>query len=353
MIDNILCSFIMNGCYGEVRRCTNNKQLFSFGDEEHLTGQWTYVVELMIITVKSLVPAIDKSGTIVDYDRFKEELKLWIYYRHGKNDLLLKAACSENDESYWTHIDDSIYSRIVPIVAANEGWDVVINEVIKNVLFTSGNINALLESIMLSKLLHLLFEKSNRAPEEIISHLKEEIIGLSQKHFLAKYKEFFSLPIEKYNGNYSIDFERKRIDIINLLNGVGNKDKYYILSNCLDVINNKHIDDSESFFINGLNSLISNTVESNEIKDKDFIHSLCSYIIKLRKGRIAPERFVKDSFNKASYNNVDIFSYNKGDVFVHPLLNKCIVVNRREKNDIIRIYINSKSGIYRFLKRKK
>ncbi|MGF7060760.1 hypothetical protein [Brassicibacter mesophilus] len=349
MIDNSLKNFIMNGCYGEVKRYNRNMQLYSFGDEEYATGQWTYVVELMIITAKSLIPSMDKCGTIIDYNRFNEELKLWTYYRHGKSELLLNAACSKNDENYWTNIDDSINSRIVPIVAANECWDVIIDEVITNVLFTSGNINTLLESIMLSKLLYLLFESNNRTPEDIISHLKEEIIRLSQKQFLIEYQEFFRLPIEKYSGNYSIDFERNRIDIISLLNGVANKDKYYTLSNCLDIINRAiDMDDRQSFFINGINGLILNTVESNEIKDREFIQSLCSYLIKLRKGRIASERLTK-----SSYNNVDIFSYSKGDVFVHPLLNKCMVVNRREKSNMIISYINSKSGIYRFLKRKK
>ncbi len=347
MIESTLNDFIMSGCYGETKRYNKHKELFPYDIEKYTNGQWTYVVEIMILTTKSLVPSIDKPGTIIDYLRFDEELKLWLYYRHGKNDALIKATGIYNDESYWRNFDDSVFSRVSPIVAANQNWDIIKHEVIKNVLYTTGNIQVVLESILLSKLLYLLLDKTNISYDEIISCLKEEIIGLSQKHFILDYKQFFRTQLEEYKGNYLIDFERNRIDMINLLNDISKPGRYEVLSRCLEMLKvNKNTSENANFFINGLSGLINKDIQIIEIKDKSFIQSLCSYLIKLRKGRIATE-----SLKMNSYNEIDIFSYAEGDIFTHPLLNKCKVLTRKKVNDVIVVYISSKSGIYRFFKK--
>jgi len=346
LVENTLKKFILSACYGELVRFNKYKEKYTFNIEENTSEQWTYIVEMMIITAKSLIPSNQKSGVIVDYERFSEELKLWAYYRHGENNVLINTIRQKNDRSYWYDLDDSVYSRIVPIVAANENWEVVCEEVVRNALYTVGNIQVMIECILLSKLLFTFLSKKNIEYSDIILILKEEIIGLSQRKILTECKDAFRVSTDEYSGNYLIDFERKRIDAINLLNGVHKEGTYEVLSKSLEIISgDKESSDLDSFFVEGFKGLYFN-MKNEEIKINEFILNLCGYLIKLRKGRIAI-----DSLKKENYKFIDIFKYKEGDVFVHPILNKCKVISRKELNEMIILNLYSKSGKYRFIKK--
>ena len=74
----------------------------------------TYISQLAVITIKSLLPMKDEEGIRIDYRRFTEEYKLWLNYRNGDNSSLLNTQGRVIHEIYWGQIDDSIISRIIP-----------------------------------------------------------------------------------------------------------------------------------------------------------------------------------------------------------------------------------------------
>ncbi|KPU26635.1 hypothetical protein TR13x_09075 [Caloranaerobacter sp. TR13] len=337
--------FINNAVYGDSLRYSKTNHVL---EKKKIKGQWSYIVELFIITVKSLIPSMDVEGTTIGYTRFKEEIKLWTSYRHGSNKLLINSVNKFDDKIYWIEIDDSVYARIFPIVAANTQWDVILSEVIKNILFTTGNIFILQECIVLSKILYLILN-GKKDYDKIISSLKEEIIQLSQKELIGKYNKYFKADIAAFPGNFVINFERARIELLNLFNGKLIKNNFYILSRVLDILRGDIKEFGQiqyNFFLYGvLGLIIQNNNEFIEYKDKNFIQSLANYLLRLRKSRINPESlYIKD------YYVPDVFKYNVGEEFSHSLLNKCKVVNKEETEKLFITYINTKTGIYRFFK---
>lgn len=340
--------FINNAVYGDSLRYSVNKN--NAIKQKKIKGQWSYIVELFIITVKSLIPSMDIEGTTVEYTRFKEEIKLWTSYRHGSNKSLINSVNKFDNKTYWTEIDDSVYARIFPIVAANTQWDIILSEVIKNILFTTGDIFILQEGIILSKILYLILN-GEKDYDKIINNLKEEIIQLSQKELISKYNKYFRADIAAFPGNFVIVFEKTRIDLLNLLNGKLIENSFFILKIVLDILRGDIKEYSQihfNFFLYGvLGLIIKNNSEFVDYKDKNFIQSLANYLLKLRKSRINPE-----SLYIKNYYMPDVFKYSVGEEFNHSLLNKCIVVNKEETEKLLITYIKTKAGVYRFFKLK-
>ncbi len=343
MLETHIEKFIVSGCCEEVQRYRNNWGQSSIPDYDK--NQWTYIVEIMIITIKSLVPFDSSYGSVIDYKRFNEELKLWYYYRHGENNCLL--GCLHNDEkAYWEYEDDSIFSRIVPVVCANENWIVSKGEVLKNIIYTTGKISSIFEGLTLAKLLFILISNFQISYDELISQIKEEIVCFSQKEFIQDYTGYFKFSPSTYKSNYNIEFERKRIELLNVLNGIGKSQEYNTLKQSLDVLQDPEKNNEQSsFFIAGLKGLKS-SCETNPIKDEEFIKNLCSFLVKLRKGRISVE-----SLQVEKYILPDVFQYKEGDVFFHTLLKKCQVIKKIKEKDVVISVIRTKSGVYRFWKK--
>ena len=65
----------------------------------------------------------------------------------------------------------------------NKEYTYVQEEIIKNLLFTTGNLETLIEGVILSKLLYLLINEE----KNIIEKLKEQLINFSQVDFIEKY----------------------------------------------------------------------------------------------------------------------------------------------------------------------
>lgn len=318
--------FILNGCNASVKN----------------DSQYTYEVETMIFTAKSLLPCLEDVGNRIDYFRFNEELKLWFYYRNGGNRNLINFYNWCNDV-YWGE-DDSIYSRLVPIVFANEKWDIVVDEVIKNILFTTGNISCLFEGIALAKLLSLVLNDSDF--NDIKLKLKEEIINFSQVNYINTYKDYYKDRIDNYPGNYRVHFEKERINLLNILNSQSFiASKYRILRSCLNMLDHGISKENkvQNFFIFGFKGLLGEINDKNKIHNDVFLKNLAGYLYKLRKGKIHPSNLKIDK-----YILPDIFSFKTGDKFFHSLLNNCKVINRMDSKDKIVIYVKSKSGIYKF-----
>lgn len=337
--------FINNAVYGDSLRYSKVSL-----EQKKIKGQWSYIVELFIITVKSLIPSMDVEGTIIEYKRFREEVRLWASYRHGSNKPLINSVNKIDNKIYWNEADYSVYARIFPIVAANKQWNVILSEIIKNVLFTTGNISILQECIILSKVLYLILDGKSDY-DKIISNLKEEIIRLSQKELISKYSKYYRGDIATFSGNFVIDFEKTRIELLNLLHGKEINNNFYILRQVLDILRGDIKNFSQlpyNFFLYGVLGLtIQNNNELIDYKDKNFIQSLAGYLLKLRKSRINPE-----SLYIKNYYMPDIFKYNVQEEFNHPLLNKCKVVYKQETEKLFITYIRTKTGIYRFFKLK-
>lgn len=340
MLETNIEKFIICGCGNEVlkyKESLHHPNLLGYDKD-----QWTYIVEIMIITIKSLMPDEFHHGTVIDYKRFSEELKLWYYYRHGENNSLI--GCLNNDEkTYWKY-DDSIFSRIAPIVFVNEDWKVARREILKNILYTSGNIFSIFEGLAISRLLSVFIGNPTISFDELISQIKEEIVCFSQKDFIKEHLVDFRFSLDTYKGNYIIEFERKRIELLNTLNGIDVGEKFTTLKESLITLGEQKEYTLPSFFSGGLKGLKADC-EITSIKDKDFIRNLCSFLAKLRKGRITAESLLLDK-----YILPDVFQYNEGELFFHSLLKKCQVIKKIKSSDTITSFIRTKSGVYRFIK---
>lgn len=350
MLEEMIKSFMTKGCHGDTLKykeyvLSRSKSV----NEDQIKGQWSYITEIMIITIKSLVPSRELVGTVLDYTRFQKELKLWNQYRHGSNDLVLNSSKDVVSDSYWTDTDDSIYARVFPLVAANTRWEIIKDEIIKNLLYTTGNISEILETVALSR---LLFSIMNNVKdyEELISDLKEETIHFAQKDFLQRYKNDFKLSIDTYPGNYTITFERKKIALINILNEILLGNDFETLRNTVKLLKGA-IDsdiDTSNFWLMGFKGALEGDDTEFDFKDKKFIESLGGYLLKLRKGRIGPE-----TLEVSNYELPDIFAFNIGEEFDHTLLNKSKVIKKEVNSNFIVSYVQTKTGIYRFFKRDK
>lgn len=341
MIEKTIKNFIINASDFDVGNY--KKEMKTPVVAEYEKNQWSYIVEIMILTIKSLKPSLKDDGNIIDYERFESELELWKSYRHGTNKNLLHSISGKFDENYFNEIDESIYSRVAVITFANQNWFTVKNEVIKSTLFTSGNIEVILESILLARILFTILRSKSFEYEDILEELKYESINFSQVE-LSNYEKLYRLP---KNKDYKIEFERTRIKLISLLNGIELDDKFFTLRTCLEVLKDTKENQSKncnSFFICGLIGILDEDVKSNEIKDIRFLESLCSYLSKLRKGRIDT-----DNLDFTNHNTKDIFSYLEDEVFEHPLLNQSKVIYKGQRENFKVAYVQTRTGIYRFV----
>lgn len=307
------------------------------------SNQWSYMVEIMTLTAKSLLPCKDRVGTKIDYKRFEEELKLWKHYRHGYNKSLLNGIDKSSSEIYWKEVDTSIFSRIIPITISNRDYESARDEVIKNILFTTGRFDSLFLGVMYCKIIHMSLE-FKRDLEEIKEAIKEEVIGFSQVEFLNQYEDYYRFEKERYDGVYKIDFERAKIKMITSLNGIVTTN-----SQEKELLESLEADSEikDKLYIGFLKSILGeNKKEDIEVKDSVFLEGLCDYLVKLRKSRISAE-----SIKIQNYNLPDIFSFNEGEVFEHSLLNKSQVIKKEMNSNVIKSIIKTRSGIYRFIKR--
>ena len=332
---NIIENFVLNASYGDVLnyKKQNKKAIV----ESYEVNQWSYIVEIMLITIKSLKPSQDKDGNIIDYVRFKRELELWKYYRHGMNKNLLYSMDKDRYECYFNEIDESIYARMGIITLANQNWNIIKDEVIKNILFSMGSLEAIIESLLLAKILFLKLQNKNIEYEDLLIDIKQEAINFSP------------LEVNLDDKNSKIEFERLRVSLITKLNGVNIDNRFPILMNCLKIMESgvsEAVESTDNFFVVGLIGMINGEVTSRDIKDIEFLISLSAYLVKLRKGRITLE-----SFKAEDYKDEDIFSYNEEDQFIHPLLNLSQVIYKECRQGFKIVYLKTRTGIYRFVKK--
>ena len=302
-----------------------------FIEDINLNKGNSYISQLTILTIKSLLPQEEEVANRIDYKRFKEELKLWEGYCIGENISLLNLIKERDRKQYFSYYDEDFYTRLIPLIVANGDFKIIEEELIKNLLYFSGNVENLLEWLSIAYGVYLLVEGA----EDIDGKLKEYLIKLSQVELEESFNGFFTLNEEK-NKAYKIRFEKERIALINLLNGV-RLNKYLNLQDLLSVIEGGDPTTSLGRIV---------FIASGEIDLKlldSFYINMNRYIINLRKGRIDV-----DKLRIKEYVLPDIFSFNEGDVFYHSLLNYCKVLKKEVRSNVLTSLISTKSGNYLF-----
>ncbi len=269
-----------------------NKMLnFCFDDIQKIDFQ------LFLITVKCLIPYDDKIGCLFDKDRYKKEIELFSSYMNG------------NDETidYWlrnkeaSNLDDNLLEyKIIPLALSNTVWENLTDELIKVVLFYTINKNAILNALLISSAVFDFMTGSDI--DSIEAAARERLINFSVKEFLIKNQT-------NADKNYIIDFEKERIKMIA---------KPILFDNN---------------FINGfkvLNYIFEKSPEHLTENNSDIIDSFSVYLYKLRKGLISPEKLIIPD------KIPEIKECLKYSTFSHPLLGRCKVIKRTEKEAIVR-----------------
>lgn len=299
----------------------------------------SYTVQLMISSIKSLIPSKESNGVNINFERLKNEIELLKdYYTSDPLEII-----DLDSKNYWDLKSTGFESLLIPIILSNEKFENTKEEIIKLTLFLTGDIYVLIQSILLGKLLDIVI-KDELDLEDIVSNLKEEVIRFSQIDYLEKYSKYYKISIKEYSGNFTIDFEKAKIYYINLLNNDDflNQDILIRSFNILDA--NKNIDIDE-IFLAAIIGLHSEEVSNIEYNNKEFIKRISDYIIRLRKGRIN----ITD-LSLQSKKMPDIFSFKIGDIIDHPILNKSKLINRYMDKDKEVIELITKSGLYKFQK---
>src|SRR5690625_2488494 len=105
----------------EVKKITNPLMVF-FNEDFKINNGPSHITDLIILNIKSLITSEDYVSLNIDYNRYLEELKLWRYYKHGKNSSLMNILGNMEPHIYWHHKDDTVYYRILPIILSNKDY---------------------------------------------------------------------------------------------------------------------------------------------------------------------------------------------------------------------------------------
>lgn len=289
--------------------------------------------QIATITIKSLLPNEKRIGNSIDYKRFREELKLWKYYRINRTDDIDKIIKDKNTWDYFNYRDNSLNSRILPIIVANPDYEILEREAIKNLLYTTGDLKFMWTWIFNIRVIYNLL----RGEEDILEDVKKYIINFAQVDYLNSYSNLYRFSLEDYPGNFKIEFEKERINLINILNGI-NIPKYNVVLDLIGIIKGKTPETNLGAII-----ISSNKDMDLDIEIPDFYLNMNDYTVKLRKSRIDPE-----DLKINNYSLPDIFSFEEGESFFHSLLNDVKVIKKEVRNNLLTSLVQTKSGMYLF-----
>ncbi len=300
-----------------------------FNEDISINNKSTYISQLTILTIKSLLPMEDEVGNEIDYKRFEEELKLWKEYCIGENISLLNAL---DKDDYFNYFDETFHTRLLPIVVSNNDFKIIEEELIKNILYFSGNLQNLFEWLIIGLIVYLLINSD----KDMVGRLKEYIINFSQRSFIDKYKGYFSVEVEDVPNDFKISFEKEKICLLNILNGIDSS-RYTYLNDLLSILEGGEPSTP-------IGRIICNSCNDVGLDKVDpFYISMSKYLLKLKKGRIDI-----DDLKIKEYVLPDIFAFDEGDVFYHSLLNHSKVIKKEVKANGLTSLITTKSGNYLF-----
>ena len=301
-----------------------------FKEDKMRNKENTVYSQLAMITIKSLIPSGEFIGNTIDYKRFGEEVKLLKCYN------LDREGCFDANISkdlYFKYKDRTIYSRVLPIIVANNEYSIIEEEVIKNIIYTTGHVEILLEWLAISKTIFMILE----GEEDVRESLKQYVINISQKDFLDKYKEKYRYDYAEEGFNFEVEFERARVFMISLLHDV-DMVKFKALKDLLGLLNDKEGQ-----------TPIGKILEADKGRDDLLVdldktyENMASYILKLRKSRIDP-----NDLKIKEYILPDVFSFKEGEMFFHSLLNKAQVIKKEVKDDSLTSLVQTRAGMYLF-----
>ncbi|HBD64003.1 MAG TPA: hypothetical protein DC038_06135 [Clostridiales bacterium] len=262
-------------------------------------------LQLFLIAAKSMMPYEDAIGCSLDTIRYEKEIELLAYYKNGCNDSLNYYL--ENKKP-WEKEDALLEFRIIPVIIANTQWDNLLNEVLKTVSFYSSNKKDILNSLIISSAVNEYLSE-DIFPENINDIIKERVINFSLR-------DFYDANNIQINKVRLIEFEKERISALSKI----------------AIVTDEMIEKFKSLkFI-----FCERTTEKSDESTETVLSSFSSYLFKLRKGIISPEKL------RISLDNIPEFKeFLKYESFSHPLLGKCRVLKRGEKEVILK----SKTGL--------
>ncbi|MBO3444466.1 hypothetical protein [Clostridium sp. CCUG 7971] len=278
--------------------------------------------DLIIINTKCLVDDEKQRYVYIDNKRLKDEL---IYFRFYGEKL-----------EY-----NNILNILLPVILSNtninKSEDEVVNLIQKYIKYFKKEdftFDYILGSVLYNIIVQKIVENKNIEYIDLLQIMKERIIE-------------FSIELDKVN---TIKFQMERIKIIQEI------DKYIdlkaedyndkkIVGSLLNILYDIYIENRE-VPNDGIKSIKKSILSilgensNNNIDNIDFILSMSEYIYKLRNYKI----------NKKMYDkNVDprnLISLNEGDTVIDPVLNQITVISKEFSNNILKIDVKSKSGIY-------
>lgn len=278
--------------------------------------------DLITINTKCLVDDGKQRYVYIDNKRLKDEL---IYFRF-----------------YGEKIEyNNILNILLPVILSNTNIKnsedevvLLIQKYIKYLKKEDKMFDYILGAVLYNIIIHKFVENKNIEYGELLQSMKERIIE-------------FQIELDKIN---TIKFQMERIKIIQLI------DKYIdlkvedyndekVVGSLLNILYDIYIEDREvpNDGIESIKKSILSILGENlndDIDNIDFILSMTEYIYKLRNYKIN-----KKMYDKSVYP-LSLISLNEGDKVIDPILNQITVISKEFNNNILKIDVQSKSGIY-------
>lgn len=293
----------------------------------------SYKSEMSMIVVKSLIPDQDSFGVRINYERYLKELDIWASYRNTYNSNL-KEIKKISINNYFKE-DDSIFFRVIPILIANKNLAIIEDEIIKNMIFTTGNLNSILYNLTI---MYIFYYYLN-GYDDIYENVKDKVINMSQNNFFNDYGRYYRVNLDSLDMKYKIEFEKIKVDILSSFTTF--KSKCLSMEELIGVLegkNNNLVTTEAKVFARLLE-------EDSEARVEPVHIDFSNYLMNLREGKISPESlYIKD------YIMPDIFQFNQGESFFHSLFNNCKIIKKDEKNNQLASLVQTKTGLYLFKK---
>ena len=278
--------------------------------------------DLLIVNTKCLIDDGKNRFVYIDSNRLKDELIYYRFYGQVPN-------------------YNSILNLLLPVILSNNNIDrsqeesiSLIQKYAKYLKNESKMFDFILGALIYNSVIHYLIENKNISYEELLQGAKERIIGLS-------------IELEKIQ---MIKFQMSRINTLQLIDKfIDGKCEDYnddnIIGTILNILYDIYIEDrlvENDGVISIKKSILSILGEeiNQNIDNIDFILSMSEYITKLRIYKINKKIYDKKSDPRA------LISLNVGDEYIDPIFNKIEVLSKEFSENILKLKLKAKSGIY-------
>lgn len=265
--------------------------------------------QFLLITVKSLVPFEEILGCKIDTRRYMKEVELLECYKNGEDEAL--DYYHKNRKQNQSE-DKRIELKIIPIVLSNTEWDTMIKMVISVVNFYTTSKITLLNAITISSAIFEYFKNEQATVSSINEITRDRVISFSLKEYYSD----LGISFEKKE---IVEFEKARIKLLS--SEVLFQEEFIKEHKSLEYIF-EMLNSHKKTHIDALNESI--------------LLNFTAYILKLRNGLISPDKLSIEIDNIPS-----ILEFLENQSFTHPLLGRCKILKKSEKEALI----TTKSGL--------